>query len=71
MNFQFPFQLFHRFIIVITTIIIETQHQIQSNSIKFKQIQLNYVSPCPLATLHGVEERQGSKSAVCFATDFD
>ena len=62
MYFQFPFQLLLSFIITSTiTVIIETKRQIQLDSIR----------PCPLATHHGVEEKQGSKSAARFAIDFD
>ena len=61
MNFQFPFQLFPSFIITSITMIIETKHQ----------IQLDYVGPCPLAILHGVEDKHDSKIVRCFAIAFD
>ena len=35
------------------------------------QIDLNYVSPCPRAILHGVEDTHDSKSAGRFAIAFD
>ena len=41
--------------------IIETKHQMQSNP----------VSPCPLAILHGVEDKHDSKNATCFAIAFN
>ena len=69
MHCQFQFQLLLSFIITNTiTVMIETKHQFQSNSIKFDEVLSN---PARLLPLIGVEERQGSKSAKCCATGFD
>ena len=69
MHCQFQFQLLLSFIITNTiTVMIETKHRFQSKSIKFDEVLSD---PARLLPLMGIEERQGSKSATCFATEFD